>query len=97
MCGIIAVVRRPSHRRPPELAGLLATVERVAAMIPSAGEGGDVAHGDEAAWEKVRIRLEEAGGALAEVDRALRGTPGLVCLTCDPDGRGELDGLAADL
>ena len=97
MCGIIAVVRRPSHRQPPELAGLLATVERVAAMIPSAGEGGDVAHGDEAAWEKIRIRLEEAGGALAEVDRALRGTPGLVCLTCDPDGRGEFDGLAADL
>src|SRR6266536_3229558 len=28
MCGIIAVVRRPSDRQPPELAGLLDTVER---------------------------------------------------------------------
>src|SRR6266511_4191551 len=40
MCGIIAVVRRPSDRQPPELAGLLDTVERVAAVIPSADPDG---------------------------------------------------------
>ena len=118
MCGIIAVVRRPSDRLPPDLAGLLATVERVAAMIPSAdgswdgsrgdgggldaslGDGGglDASHGG-GGWDAIRIRdrLAEAGQALAGVDRRLRGTPGLACLLADPDGRGQLDKLAAEL
>jgi glucosamine--fructose-6-phosphate aminotransferase (isomerizing) len=89
MCGIIAVVRRPSDRRPPELAGLLASVERVAAMIPS-GVAGD-------GWDTARSRLADAGATLAAVDRELRGTAGLVCLVADPDGRAQLDKLAAEL
>ena len=101
MCGIIAVVRRPSDRQPPELAGLLNTVERVAALIPSAdpgaaetgGAGGEAGNG----WDAIRSRLAEAGKVLDSVDRELRGTPGLMCLLADPDGRARLDGLAAEL
>jgi glutamine---fructose-6-phosphate transaminase (isomerizing) len=98
MCGIIAVVRRPSDRQPPELAGLLATVERAAAMIPSDGRSwnGDRSRGV-ASWDDTRGRLAEAGAALAGVNRLLRGTPGLACLLADPDGRARLDRLAAEL
>jgi glutamine---fructose-6-phosphate transaminase (isomerizing) len=109
MCGIIAVIRRPSDRQPPELAGLLNTMERVAAMIPS-GVGGwdgtgsqdgigtrDGVRGDAGGWDATRSRLAEAGKALTAVDHELRGTAGLACLVADPDGRARLDKLAADL
>src|SRR6266568_3011324 len=98
MCGIIAVVRRPSDRQPPELAGLLDTVERVAAMIPSAnpGEGGTPGQAGDG-WDATRSRLDEAGKALDGVDRELHGAAGLACLLTDPDGRARLDGLAAEL
>src|SRR6266496_3167629 len=98
MCGIIAVVRRPSDRQPPELAGLLDTVERVAAMIPSADPGGGGTPrqaGD--GWDATRSRLDEAGKALDGVDRELHGAAGLACLLADPDGRARLDRLAAGL
>src|SRR6266540_3138434 len=98
MCGIIAVVRRPSDRQPPELAGLLDTVERVAAVIPSADPGGDGTPrqaGD--GWDATRSRLDEAGKALDGVDRELHGAAGLACLLADPDGRARLDRLAAEL
>jgi len=87
MCGIIAVVRRPSERPPPELAGLLAAVERAAALVPEDGGSWDGAHG----------RLGEAGEALAGVDLLLRGVPGLRCLLADRAGRVRLDRLAAEL
>src|SRR6266540_4193960 len=98
MCGIIAVVRRPSDRQPPELAGLLDTVERVAAVIPSADPGGGGTPrqaGD--GWDATRSRLDEAGKALDGVDRELHGAAGLACLLADPDGRARLDRLAAEL
>src|SRR6266545_3182833 len=95
MCGIIAVVRRPSDRQPPELAGLLDTVERVAAVIPSADPGGGGTPrqaGD--GWDATRSRLDEAGKALDGVDRELHGAAGLACLLADPDGRARLDQIA---
>ena len=91
MCGIIAVVRRPSDRRPPELAELLAAVEGAAMLVPAAG-GGDGAEGWDAA-----ASLAEAAKALSDVDQRLRGIPGLRCLLADPEGRARLDGLAAEL
>jgi glucosamine--fructose-6-phosphate aminotransferase (isomerizing) len=91
MCGIIAVVRRPSDRRPPELAELLAAVEGAAMLVPAAG-GGDGAEGWDAAGS-----LTEAAKALSDVDQRLRGIPGLRCLLADPEGRARLDGLAAEL
>src|SRR6266545_2527767 len=92
MCGIIAVVRRPSDRQPPELAGLVDTV------IPSADPGGGGTPrqaGD--GWDATRSRLDEAGKALDGVDRELHGAAGLACLLADPDGRARLDRLAAEL
>src|SRR6266545_4182073 len=92
MCGIIAVVRRPSDRQPPELAGLVDTV------IPSADPGGGGTPrqaGD--GWDATRSRLDEAGKALDGVDRELHGAAGLACLLADPDGRARLDRLAAGL
>src|SRR6266568_4844500 len=98
MCGIIAVVRRPSDRQPPELAGLLDTVERVAAVIPSADPGGGGTPGQAGdGWDATRSRLDEAGKALDNVDRELHGAADLTCLLTDPDGRARLDGLAAEL
>jgi glutamine---fructose-6-phosphate transaminase (isomerizing) len=93
MCGIIAVVRRPSDRRPPELAELLAAVELAARAVPAAGAGGDGA----AAWDATAGMLAEAAEALGDVDQRLRGIPGLRCLLADAEGRARLDGLAADL
>src|SRR6266536_2128706 len=93
MCGIIAVVRRPSDRQPPELAGLLDTVERVAAVIPSADPGGGGTPrqaGD--GWDATRSRLDEAGKALDGVDRELHGAAGLACLLAGPDpGRAAME------
>src|SRR6266540_2609213 len=90
MCGIIAVVRRPSDRQPPELAGLLDTVERVAAVIPSADPGGGGTPrqaGD--GWDATRSRLDEAGKALDGVDRELHGAAGLDRLAAELERRVE--------
>jgi glucosamine--fructose-6-phosphate aminotransferase (isomerizing) len=91
MCGIIAVVRRPSDRRPPELAELLAAVEGAALLVPAAaGDGAG-------SWDAAATRLTEAAEALSGVDQRLRGIPGLVCLLADPAGRARLDQLPAEL
>src|SRR6266540_2840812 len=65
MCGIIAVVRRPSDRPVPDALGILASLEQVAELIPERS----VDRGDPG-------RLERAAERLAEVDGLLRGLPG---------------------
>lgn len=69
MCGIIAVVRRPSDRRSPDLAELLAPVEQVAGMLA-------VDHGE---VPPVEALLSAASG-LAHVDELLRGPAGVLAL-----------------
>src|SRR5678816_1561844 len=67
MCGIIAVLRRPSRRTAPSaesLRDLLAAAERAFA--------GD--HGHD--------RLAAAAAALSHLDRELKGVPGLWTLLC---------------
>ena len=73
MCGIIAVVRRPSDRRPPQsgsvtvaLAGAHRQLERLSTTIPDPA------------------RLGEVAADIAAVDRSLRGAPGLEALVSDP-------------
>jgi len=83
MCGIIAVVRRPSARPAPEagavtaaLAGALAGLEGSAAAPPDPG------------------RLDAIAARVAEVDRSLRGAAGATVLVADPALVGELTHLA---
>jgi glutamine---fructose-6-phosphate transaminase (isomerizing) len=87
MCGIIAVVRRPSGRTVPGLDDILAGVEGAAGLIP-----------DGALPEALDPeRLERAAERLTEVEGLLRGIPGLRCLLVDPAARGGLDKLTAEL
>lgn len=96
MCGIIAVVRRPSDRPVPDLHAILADVEHAAALAPEIPPGPEEPSSlDPAVWEPGR--LEKAAERLAEVGGLLRGLPGLRCLLTDPAGRRELDRGAADL
>ncbi len=87
MCGIIAVVRRPSDRPVPDLHDIMVAVEGATGLVPE-GALMDPREPD---------RLERAAGRLAEVDGLLRGMPGLRCLLADRARRSELDRLAAEL
>src|SRR4051794_19587246 len=80
MCGIVAVLRHPTDRPAPELAGL-------AVLIAAAGS--DVEHGI-ADPSTRRHDFEAAAGHLGTVDAALRGTPGVRALLGDPEGTAEL-------
>ncbi len=70
MCGIVAVLGRPSRRGAPELAGLLAAVGGVADGLAAT----DPADADLAAL------VDDLAGRLEEVDRQLRGPVGLACM-----------------
>ena len=71
MCGIIAVVRRPPTREPVPVGPVL---EALDAARPLFDPGAD----------RRRSRLEDAATSLEEVDRTLRGVPGLLTLVRDP-------------
>ena len=78
MCGIVAVVRRPTDRTPPSLSELAAELRRatgaprgrVREPTPPAGP------------------LDEASAHVEAVDAALRGVPGVRALIDDPAGVG---------
>src|SRR5579884_736177 len=79
MCGIIAVLRRPSVRPAPDLPSLLAgldpELEHLVAAITAIESGATCTVDDLVA---VAERLES-------VDRQLRGVPGVACLLSEPD------------
>ncbi len=80
MCGIVAVLRRPSERTPPDLAELLADLQRAGvhlSLTPAAAALGEVA------------RLIE------NVDSSLRGVPGLTALLANPAGATAIAGELA--
>ncbi len=77
MCGIIGVVRRRATRRPPDIALLLDTIDRAAGLLTD--------------WDGALRPLEEAAAALADVDAALHGVPGVRALFDDPGGAQTLD------
>jgi len=69
MCGIIAVLSRPATRPAPEPSWLLERVATAAGLAP-APDGADVS-----------ARLDDVAAVLEEVDRSLRGVPGVQVLT----------------
>jgi glutamine---fructose-6-phosphate transaminase (isomerizing) len=83
MCGIIAVVQRPSGRALPDAGDLVARVEAAARALT---EGTDVA-----------AAVGAAADELEAVDAALRGTAGVRALLAAPADVERLDALLADL
>jgi glucosamine--fructose-6-phosphate aminotransferase (isomerizing) len=83
MCGIIAVLGRPSLRAAPEKDGLLAGIDEALSLIAGTGDAspGDIARA-----------AEGAASLLSSVDARLRGVPGLECLLREAG-----DGLAPAL
>src|SRR5438270_2780611 len=69
MCGIIAVLSRPASRPAPEPSWLRERIGTAAGLVP-APDAGDVS-----------ARLVDTAAVLEEVDRALRGVPGVQALT----------------
>ena len=84
MCGIIAVLRRPSQRATPELPPLLDHLDGASARM-------------DATVEALLERLDAAAEELETVDRALQGVPGVLGLLADASGtlqlRGRIDGI----
>ena len=72
MCGIIAIVRRRSARRPPEVDALSSELRAVATALPT-GTGDGLAPA-----------LTEAGERVAAIDRELRGEAGLAAMLAAP-------------
>jgi glucosamine--fructose-6-phosphate aminotransferase (isomerizing) len=70
MCGIIAVLRRPSGRPVPPTDAIIDAIEEVLAGL-SPAEGLSLS------------RLERSASRLEKVDAFLRGTPGVACLLAD--------------
>lgn len=73
MCGIIAIVRRRSSRPVPEATLLLEQLGEAVALVPKPGD-------HDLNWLTGRVST-----ILAEVDRELRGEPGLQALLGDRD------------
>ncbi|MDG1412397.1 MAG: SIS domain-containing protein [Acidimicrobiales bacterium] len=69
MCGIIAVVRRPSTRPTPRASEVINLVAGLGATVANA--------------EDITAALSVAGGRLAEADGLLRGVPGLRLMLAD--------------
>ena len=79
MCGIIAIVRRPSTRPTPLKDEILAPLRAVMHSLSDLGDGGVACS-----------VLREAGDELADVDTQLRGVPGLRLLLQDRSVAGVL-------
>ena len=89
MCGIIAVVRRPSERVPASGAELLALVEQASAA--SAG------FADLAPGPALVDLLDAVAAPLVQADALLRGSPGVRTLLADPALTPTLDRLTAGI
>ena len=83
MCGIIAVLRRRSDRKPPEPDALRALLGGAADQLGAA---------DDADFAATALAV---AGRLEEVGSALRGTPGVRALLTNPTLGPDLEGLAA--
>ncbi|MEP6626214.1 MAG: hypothetical protein ABJC79_17335, partial [Acidimicrobiia bacterium] len=81
MCGIVAVLRRPSDRPVPDLVGLVDLLAAATAAL-TRGTAGRATPIDE---------FRVAAAHLGTVDAALRGSAGVRALLADVPGRARLD------
>lgn len=88
MCGIVAIVRRPSQRRPPAPEPLRAATDDAALVL------GEAVHLPLAELAAV---LGSVADRLDAVDRELRGVPGLIALIGDPVAVRGIDAAAASV
>jgi glutamine---fructose-6-phosphate transaminase (isomerizing) len=89
MCGIIAVVRQPSHRDAP-------SVGEVTDLLASASE--HLAECSEAPVDvALARRVGQAGAAVSRADHLLRGVPGLRAMLGSPELVATVENLAAGL
>lgn len=86
MCGIIAVIRRPSERKPPTGAEIVSLLEAGLARLSDPGPHPTTA---------LAAALVAASEPLEEADGLLRGAPGLRCLLTDATLRATTDRLLA--
>ena len=87
MCGIVAVVGRPSDRVPPLTSEILTDLQRAAEAAEAAGHG----------WSTAPAALERAADTLHTVDQRLRGTAGVRSLLGDRAAMDAVDRAAEDL
>lgn len=81
MCGIIAVLRRPSDRTPPDLDELVDALGSAAAELPELGAAVDAG-----TLDGLPDRLASLAQRVDGVDHLLRGTPGCNALLAGADG-----------
>ncbi|HET9078857.1 MAG TPA: SIS domain-containing protein [Acidimicrobiales bacterium] len=93
MCGIVAVLARPSGREAPAADGLIGRLDRAAGELSAVPPGELIGDGP--------ARLEEAAAVLRGVDAALHGAPGLRTLIERPGiierFSSTLDGMSATI
>ncbi len=84
MCGIVAVLARPSLRPPPEPGAVDATFDLALEELSSLGGpiAGPVGPSTDAGPQLAALRT--ATGAMRALDASLRGVPGLTCLLGSP-------------
>src|SRR3984893_15484618 len=77
MCGIIAILKRPSGRETPPAGPIISTLDEVVAELHAVAMDLGSRHGSPPA-------LDHAASLLDGADVALRGTPGVACLLAEP-------------
>lgn len=92
MCGIIAVLRRPSDRRPPDLGEVVDLLRSATGDLPAV-----TAAVRAGALDGVAGRVGEVAGGVEQVDLLLRGTPGAEALLSEPTGVAQVGAAAAAL
>ncbi|MSZ29360.1 MAG: glucosamine-6-phosphate synthase, partial [Actinobacteria bacterium] len=93
MCGIIAVLRRPSDRPIPGLTGLEADLGLARGHLESARALLESPGGALEASAEVRLAAAHIGA----VDQSLRGVPGALALLVDPIAAASLESMASSL
>src|SRR5687768_9473203 len=88
MCGIIAVVRRPTDREVPEPALLRGYLDAARAALAGAGRG---------APTELTAAVSAAASDMAALDELLRGSAGLRALLFHPELADEIAAAASEI